>query len=100
MNLLSVLKSNGTGLLEGLCRFHDRSESFTLPKWEVTDKIKLDFSIGVENLGTYTLGISFISLEESTLHGSLVIDDEILLHITFHKIGDFGKFMAWDYRPN
>jgi hypothetical protein len=100
MNLLSALKSNGTGLLEGLCRFHDRSTTFSLPKnKELFEKVTLDFSIGTENLGTYTIGITEVSLSSSTLNGAIVIDDNILLKITFPDTGDFGRFMAWDYRP-
>jgi hypothetical protein len=101
MDLLSVLKSNGTGLLEGLCRLHNRDGISFFNLTSSNKMVKIDFSIGAENLGTYKVRID--SIEESGNINCTIMETEdigmgVLLRIKIEDVGDFGRFQAFDYR--
>jgi hypothetical protein len=63
--------------------------------------VKIDFSIGAENLGTYKVRID--SIEESGNINCTIMETEdigmgVLLRIKIEDVGDFGRFQAFDYR--
>jgi len=105
MNLISVLETNGTGLLEGLCRPHSRSSSSvkddSFLKLEAYDEIIVDFSIGTENLGTYKIKVEYLN-EDSDFDLICSLNDEeyeyIFIGIKIGHHGNFGRFAATDCR--
>lgn len=98
MDLLNVLKLNGTGLLEGLCRLEDRDNSFT--KLKIFDKVRVNFSLGVENLCTYEVKVN--SIDDMVLNCTITETENegmgVQLRIIIKDVGDFGRFEAFDYR--
>lgn len=105
MDLLDVLKSNGTGLLEGLCRPHNRNGSFRDLK--VLSEMEVDFSFGMEKLGTYKVRVIGFSDSESkpneidpncTIIGTENEGMGISVRIIIGSVGDFGRFVAHDLR--
>lgn len=105
MNLISVLETNGTGLLEGLCRPHYRLSSSvkesSFLNLEAYDEITVDFSIGAENLGTYKIKVNHLDVEGDFSLACSLADEEyedIFISIKIGHHGNFGRFAATDER--
>ncbi len=98
MDLLSILRENGTGLLEGLCRLqNNRFPNYRLVDLESSKKVKMNFSMGTENLGTYEIKVESndYMVLTCTLITPSVQGPIVRLRITILDLdGDFGKFLA------
>ena len=99
MDLLSVLNSNGTGLLEGFCRLQNDHFSFNprLAYLKPKEKVRMFFSFGVEYLGLYEVIIDSNFNEElnCTLVKESTKDPEVNIKIMITCCDDdFGKFLA------
>lgn len=92
--LLQVLRSNGTGLLDGLCRPHIRNRLFK--GMEVHDRFEVDFSLGIENLGTYTIEVTSVFGGDISAKIHMENVSVILLIKYSDELKNFGKFMARD----
>ena len=105
MDLLSILKSNGTGLLEGLCRPHNRNnhDESSFITLKTNDKLKVDFSLGVEYLGVYEIKVESAE-DDGTKLDCIITETEndgmgfVALRIYIKDMGDFGRFEAHDCR--
>lgn len=101
MDLLNVLKTNGTGLLRGLCRPHSR-ETFqeVEGKWEGHLSTVLDFSFGIEFLGTYSViveSLGIMAFNEKGWEARIDVEGSgcsVCLMIDFSLDDDFGEFHA------
>lgn len=54
-NLVSILLSNGTGLLTGLCRRADFDYFDSIKDYSEVHELEVTFSLNERNLGTYKL---------------------------------------------
>ncbi|MBP6912973.1 MAG: hypothetical protein KBB86_03510 [Candidatus Pacebacteria bacterium] len=96
MNLEEILKSNGTGLLEGLCRIHNRKLDFDEEPKQFSSEFEVDFSLGAQSLGMYKIEVTATSFEEKLWTGEIKLDkgESIYLEINYSKDPDLGRFYA------
>ena len=96
MNLIEILKSNGTGLLQGLCRpttgqFEDLDDSELLRN--KAKKVKVDFSLNEKYLGTFDIHIC--GVDEKHFDAELDVNGELVyLYIDWPDDADFATFKA------
>lgn len=96
MNLEEILKSNGTGLLEGLCRIHDRELDFDEDPGSFSSEFEIDFSLGAQPLGMYKIQVTATSFDEKLWTGEIKLEkgESIYLEIDYSKDPDLGRFYA------
>ena len=101
MQFIDALESNGTGLLEGMCRPHDREKNF-LDIEDTMDSTlpQLDFSFGAQFLGTYPIrvtGTNYVPFNEKGITAEIAVEGServIYLMIDYSFDDEFGKFYA------
>jgi hypothetical protein len=101
MNLLQILKKNGTGVLKGLCtseklifgsfvQDHNSEYVDSLPK-----EFKVKFSLNEKYLGEYEFRCE--SHSERFMGGMLILNKShkvIAIDIKMDSLGSYGKFTA------
>ncbi len=104
MDLLSILRENGTGLLEGMCRLEQATRDFSgsrLIQLKPSERVKMNFSLGIEHLGNHTIRVD--SKDGMVLNCTLV-DHEIQgpnVHFIITILDcdyNFGKFLAFSFK--
>ena len=105
MNLIEVLKNNGTGLLEGLCRLGDENSNFLLlisdlkldlkKNNSVDEKVKVTFSLNERNLGTFEIHI--YEVKNENIQAEITDNENIVvcwLNIFWSDDEFFTRFQA------
>lgn len=102
-NLLEILKTNGTGILEGTCRSKDgRPFMDSVFPEEVQDPVDINFSFGAHYLGCYSFDCEGSDEPDDkndlyVSYGPLVLDDSstsVYVYIYYDRVWEVSRFTA------
>ncbi len=90
MNLITILKTNGTGLLQGLCRPAEFDSFQNLEE----DEVDVNFSLGEKNLGKFKIKIESVGDDEGNYIHAYLTGEDIYMDISFGSLVSLAKFEA------
>ena len=102
-DLIKILQTNGTGILEGTCRSKDgRPFMDSVFPEEVQDPIDINFSLGAQYLGCYSFDCEGSDEPEDknglyVSYGPLILDNlsaSVYVHIYYDRVWEVSRFTA------